>query len=975
MDSPLTTSSADARIVLLGPVSMTIAEQKVGLGSRLQRGLLAALAARAGEVVPMALIVEGLWGDQPPPTAGATLRAYVSRARAAVGRDRLVSEDGGFRLDLDPGHVDALAVEGAMPEIRSLADTDLTAAGVAARQQLARWRGDALADLRGLPFADTAAARWHQLRAELRVTAWRASLADGNHAAVLDDLRRSAEAHLEDERVIALHMVALLRDGQHAAALRTFDDLRVRLAETLGADPSNGLRRMHHRVLEHDPGLLRGDPLAAEADRLTPVPAGAPAAAGAVGPAAPSTAWGSSNLPTPLTSFIGRTAQLEMAERLLHTGRLLTITGMGGVGKTRMALEAARRQRPRSTDGPWLVELAGVADPADVGCATAQALGIGCPGEEPLAAMSAALTDRHTTLVVDNCEHVLDAVADMVAGLLAACPGLRVLATSREPLGVPGEQVMLLRPLPATAPDDPAITLFIERARLVDPDFAPTGATAEAVSRVCTALDGLPLAVELAAARLSVWAPEQMADMLDNRFAMLEGRRASGAPHHRTMASAIGWSYDPLPEGEKALLHAASSFAGGFTVATLADAMSGGVDPDLGATAAGIGRLVDKSLVAVHDGPEGRRYVVLETIREYCRERVGPEGWAALADQHLAWALRVGERIAGAYLGKDRPWTVAVEERDNFRAALVRCQASGNVAAAVHLCGDLSWSWFRLGQVTDGNRWLDGFLPEADDADLPPEDLAQAWMGRSLGAYLAGDLPTATRAVGRAAAAAERADDEVLMALTSVYLAYYEGAFGNVEVADGLVERAERHDLPGWVHAEIDMVRGQVRRAQGRTADALSNLARAREIAAEWQHSYVWASAGWIQAKVLVEARRHAEAGEVLAGVLRQLAIDGDRSSTVAGLHTMAAIAAGRGRPYEGAVLLGAVDRLGQRMGFHPARMDPIDGPVHRATVESVLPRDAVERAVGEGAAMTLREAIALAVSIGNSPSRTVSRA
>ncbi|WP_370327037.1 BTAD domain-containing putative transcriptional regulator [Euzebya sp.] len=990
--SEVESPSADLRIGLLGPVTATRGGAPLPLGSRLQRGVLAVLATTPGAVLTSARLHEALWGDHPPATAAGTLRAYLSRLRTALGAAALPRVDGGYRLAVAPDAVDATAFGDAVGRAREQITTDPAGAGAVLADALALWRGDALADLADLPFAVAAGARLTAQRRQAECLLWRIRLGQGEHHAVLDELVAAADRAPDDEPVAALTMVALYRAGRQADALDRFAAVRSHLVGVLGIDPGPELRRVHEAVLSQAPWLLTGDPLAdgglppgAVATSATvdgdlaggdvTAPHVVPpewAAAGAV--AAPSTAAvlrPGGNLPTPLTSFVGRAAQLEVVARLLGTGRLLTLTGVGGVGKTRLAIEAVRRAGSHG-DGPWVVELAGLTEAAMVPNAIAQALGVATT-DEPLVALVEALAARSAVLVLDNCAHVVDAAATATAHLLRACPQLRIVATSREPLGVPGEQILVIPSLPSGSGEvaGEAELLFADRAALADPSFELDDRTRPLVESICRALDGIPLAIELAAGRLSALSLQQVVDLLDDRFGLLsEGSRVA-VPRHRTLANAIGWSYALLDEDEREAMHAAAIFSGGFSLEALA-AVAG---TPLTRSATVLASLVDKSMVTTLDARGERRFRVLETIRQYCRTRIGEDAWAALADRHLDWAISIAREIAGRYLGDDAPWNLAALERDNLRSALAHAEATGDVAASIRICGDLSWSWFRLGQVAEGNRWLTRALEAVTD-DVDRAELAQAYVGMSLGAYLSGDLPTAQDAIRGAVAAAEASGDVVLWALADGYLAYFEGAFGRVDVADQLLDAAEaRAELPEWVLAELEMVRGQVRRAQGRVDEALATLERSRERAERWKHGYIHGSSGWIMAKTLLDVGRAAEAGPLLADTIRRLATQGDRSSTIAGLHTMAGIAGQLGRLYEGAVLLGAVDSLGARMGFHPARMDPIDGPRHRALIADGLPAPVLDRAKAEGAELSYREAIGLAVTVGETPGRVATAA
>ncbi len=1025
--SSVEVSLGTLQISLLGPVLAQRDDAVLTLGSRLQRAVLAMLALQPGVQVPTARLAEGLWGDEPPASAAVTLRAYVSRLRSALGGEALPRVPGGYLLAVPADAVDVTRVAATISRAGGCIAEDPVGALALLDGALACWRGEPLADLGAVPFAAAAvpvmtAHREHA--AHLRV---RALLAVGEVAAAVEAVAPLRQAHPVDEDLVRLQMIALYRAGRQADALDAYDVLRHRLADDLGADPGPALQGVHQSILTQDPRLLAGDPdggarlvitlppdpaahggypahgapgstavTSESGTDLAEGPAGAstgasvgvehgvegggPAgaatgpAAGAEGhaprvqPQAPGEGPRVPTLPVPLTSFVGRAPQLGTIGRLLGEVRLLTLTGVGGVGKTRLALEAARRQVRPGLDGPWLVELAGIADPDQVPAAVARVVGVGAVGVSPTEALVESLRSRPALLVLDNCEHVVDAAADLVTTLLQAGPDLRVLATSRQPLGVPGEQIMAVPSLRADATDDgpaEAVQLLAERARLADPAFALDERTAPLATHLCAALDGIPLAIELAAGQLGALSLSQVSELLDDRFELLRAGRGV-VPRHRTLATAMDWSYDPLDEDHRAALHAVAVFPGGVDL----DGLRTVVDLPTGAVARLLSDLVSASLVTTVDRPDGRRFGVLRTIGEHCRTRVNPEGWRDLQDRQVAWAVGVSGRIAAQYVGDEPPWRLAQAEHDNLRAALRHAEDTGDATSALRIAGDLSWTHFRMGQAVDGNRMLDRALALPHD-DVAPSIVAAAHVGRSRCAYLSGDLVSARTHVQQAIDLAVDGEDLAVLAHARVYAAYFHAAFGDLEQAEGLLDLvAADPDLPAWLEAEVDMVRGQLRRAQGRTAEAIAVLTRSQAQATASGNGYAAASSGWILAKTLLDLGRQVEAGPLLAKVLKDLVTIGDRSSTITCVHTIAAILPGLGRGYEAAVLLGATDVLGTRVGFHPLRMDAVDGPRHRALVTDVVPAPVLRAGIAEGEAMGLREAVALALTAATAPPR-----
>ncbi|MCX2179501.1 winged helix-turn-helix domain-containing protein, partial [Streptomyces sp. SKN60] len=493
------------RYCVLGSTQAHTAEGSVVVGGPRVRALLTVLAVRAGRAVPVGVLVDEVWGAgaEPPADAVAALQALVGRLRKALGHERVESTDGGYRLAAEPDDVDAhrftrLAAEG----VRELDAGRPGRAAALLDEALALWKGPALADL---PDRAAEAARWEARRLDARRAGFAAGLALGEAAAVLPELAALCAEHPLDEPLQALRIRALRDTGRPSEALAAYEEVRRGLADRLGADPSPELRALHAELLaEPAPGP-------------TPAP---------TRPSAPV----SGNLRARLTSFVGREDDISALQDALATERLVTLLGPGGAGKTRLSQEAAERAAAGGAwpDGVWLAELAPVTDPEAVTEAVLGALGAretvlfgaGAEefrlGEDPLDRLVEQCAGRRLLLLLDNCEHLVAAAAELTALLLARCPGVTVLATSREPLGVPGEVLRPLGPLP----EETALRLFAERGAAARPGFTvddDRAAAAEIVRR----LDGLPLAIELAAARLRMLTPRQIADRLDDRFRLL----------------------------------------------------------------------------------------------------------------------------------------------------------------------------------------------------------------------------------------------------------------------------------------------------------------------------------------------------------------------------------------------------------------------------------------------------------------------
>ncbi|GAB3951674.1 BTAD domain-containing putative transcriptional regulator [Micromonospora vulcania] len=672
------------RFRILGPTQVLLADgREIPLGGPRLRALLALLLLDAGRIISAERLIDGLYGERPPRGAANALQSQVSRLRQVLPAEHSPVEfhPAGYRLAVDPGAVDAYRFERlAEAGRRLLADGDWPRASATLREALELWRGPALADVLDVAGVPAQAARLDELRLAAVEDRIEAELALGAHAALVPELRELIVAHPLRERSRGQLMRALAGLGRPAEALAEFEDARRVLAEALGVDPSAALTAIHLAVLR-----------------------------GTEGPAVRGPA--ESTLPSQLTTFVGREEELKRVGELLGERRLVTLTGPGGAGKTRLAIEAAGR-----LDGEVrFVELAGLAHGSDVPQAVLSALGLrdaglrapAEPGRNAADRLVEALAERRLLLVLDNCEHVIGEVARLTARLLSGCPALRVLATSREPLGLAGEALCPLSGLTLPPPDAStldaddyaAVSLFAQRAADVVPDFAVTAANVEVVLRICRTLDGLPLAIELAAARLRALPVAEVAARLDDRFRLLSmGSRAS-SPRHRTLRAVVEWSWDLLDDVERALARRLTVFAGGATLeaagqvsglpsAEFVDALSG---------------LVDKSFVELTGG----RYRMLETVRAFCADRLAEAGEADdLRRAHAAYFLEFAW-IASDHLrrAEQLQWLRRLDdERDNLHAALRRAAAAGAASDAAGLVAALSFYWWLRGMRGEGAR-------------------------------------------------------------------------------------------------------------------------------------------------------------------------------------------------------------------------------------------------------------------------------
>ncbi|MFC3449424.1 BTAD domain-containing putative transcriptional regulator [Amycolatopsis speibonae] len=646
----------------------------VGVGGPRVRTLFALLALEAGRVVPAERLIDGLYGEQPPEGVANALQSQVSRLRGAL-KDLAPVEfsPAGYRLAVDPGDVDVhrferLAAEGR----RTLAAGDAAKAAELLRDALGLWRGPAFADITDAPFRDPQVTRLNELKTSAIEDRAEAELKLGRHEDVLAGLREVIDDQPLRERPRALLIRALHAAGRQADALTAFEDARRVLADELGADPGPDLAAAHLAVLRGETPPVK----------TTTVP-----------------------LPAQLTSFIGREGDLRHVLGQLDRSRLVTLTGPGGAGKTRLAVETAT-----ASDLPAVfVELAPYSENADVAHAVLTALGLrtvplGTATVEnaPLERLIDALADRAVLLVLDNCEHLVEAAAKLVARLLGAAAALRVLATSREPLGITGEAVSPVPRLAVPPPGTPAarslefaaVRLFADRARASDPGFAVDDSTAGDVQRVCAALDGLPLAIELAAARVRTLPVGEIAARLDDRFKLLSRGSRVAESRHRTLRGVVEWSWDLLEEDERLLGRRLTVFAGGTTLAD-AEAVCAVTD-----TAELLPSLVDRSLVE----RGGDRYRMLETIRAFFAEKLAEAGEAEhLRRTHAEHFLELVEEADPLLrTGDQLVWLDRLDAAYDDLLAALRWAAEADVRIALRLSASLVTYWWMRGRRFEG---------------------------------------------------------------------------------------------------------------------------------------------------------------------------------------------------------------------------------------------------------------------------------
>ena len=656
-------------------------------GARL-RGLMTALALEPGRVVPKATLVDWIWGEHPPADAVNALQRLVSRMRKALPEGLVEGQTDGYRLKVDPDSVDAVRFERLIGHAR--ADEDPRRAQTL-REALALWRGTPMQDV-GLQESaafDAAVTRLEGLRLTAMEDRFDAEISLGHGAELVTELTDLVAAHPMRERLVAALMRALVAAGRDTEALLVYQRTRETLAGELGADPSPGLSALHV-------ALLRGELGQREEDRKT-------------------------NLRAELTSFVGKDADVAAVRELIAGHRLTTLIGLGGSGKTRLATETARTLLGDLPDGAWLVDLAAIGADGDVAQSTLTALGLrdamlgGAPNTDVTGRLIAAIRDRETLLILDNCEHVIESAAVFAHRVLGECQRLRILATSREPLGITGEALWLVEPLASPEVEagsdeiesSPAVQLLRDRASAVRRDLTVDIRTLAAMARVCRALDGMPLAIELAAARLRTMSVEQLAGRLDDRFRLLTGGSRTALPRHRTLRAVIDWSWALLSDAERIVLRRLSVFVGGASLEAAERVCAGGAVEqeqvlDL------LTALTEKSLLLA-EGDGAPRYRMTGTIKEYAAQRLAEAGESDLARHaHHAYFTELTE-TAEPHLrrAEQLEWLAVLEaERDNIAAAMRGALAAGEAHGAMRLAAGAGWYWWLGGHRAEGFELL-----------------------------------------------------------------------------------------------------------------------------------------------------------------------------------------------------------------------------------------------------------------------------
>jgi predicted ATPase/DNA-binding SARP family transcriptional activator len=714
---------------VLGPLRVRSEDGAPELGARAQHGLLAVLLTSPNVAISDSRLIDELWGDDPPASARHLLQVYASQLRRLLGElpdgPRIVRDGNGYALRVLPGELDAERFAAAVARAWELHELDPEGADRVLSEAMRLWRGAPFAGVRQPPAVREQAAYLERLHVEALHTWTDVRLGLGRHRELVPELASLVAEHPDDEALHAQLMLALYRCGRQAEALETARALQDRFRDDLGIELAPEVRDLYRRILLQAPELLLEPP----------EPPG--------------------NLPTRLNSFVGRSRELQEVIELVETSRLMTLTGPGGVGKTRLALEVAQRLRPRFPGGAWWIDLASVTDPGLVADEAARVLGLTImPGQEVVAAVARALGRRRALLLLDNCEHVATAAAELAAAVVGGTAGPHVLATSRTPLHVEGEHLWTVPPLGLPAEEAPstelvefdAVHLFLERGRAVDPSFALDTGNAQAVVEICRRLDGLSLAIEMAAARLSVLTAHEIVRHLDERFALLELPTVGAPTRHRTLEAAMDASYVLLSDAERTLFERLSVFVGPFD---LDAAAAVGLTDDCSSSRAVplVAALADASLLATERDDEETRYRLLETLREYAAARLRSRGGGGEDDARCAHAdyhLGLAEQ-AGAIVGTPEfaSWMgLLTRSYAELRQALAWSLAHQDRAVTLRAAPALRELWYRRADAREVARWT-ALMLEGDLEAVPPRQLAEVHAAAGFAATTANDLQTA----------------------------------------------------------------------------------------------------------------------------------------------------------------------------------------------------------------------------------------
>jgi predicted ATPase/DNA-binding SARP family transcriptional activator len=769
---------ASMGIALFGPVTLFVDGEPVPLGGPMRRAVLAYLALHQAEPVPVERMLADLWG--PDATAGArhSLQTYVSTLRkllAPVESCAITLGPAGYRLEFDASALDLHRFERTAARAFEHGDASLAA------EALAVWRAEPLEDLPDAPWARAALTALQETRRSVALLHLDALLAAGQNDQLLQEIGDHLQVAPFDERLWARRLLALYRSGRQSEALAAYQHIEQALREELGLAPGPELRALQRRILLHDPGLA--------------------------GPGAPP-----HRVPASISSFVGRSSELEQLVELTHAHRLITIAGPGGVGKTRTAIELAHLRRGGPRDGVFFIDLAPLADATRIATEIAAHLAFDLSGDGSIPELVERLRPLSCLLVLDNAEHLRSEVADIVAASLQGAEGVRIVVTSRVALGLTGEVVWRLPPLELPREDDDAadlvrrdaVKLLAQRAREVRPAFQLGPTNLASVTAICVRLDGLPLAIEIAASRLRSMAVSEIAARLDRDLNVLRSSDPTAAPRHRTLEAVLRWSTDPLAPSTRRTFARLAVVPGGFDQETAAAVCGCDVDEVTDDLAA----LVDHSLLTVDTSGVRSRYRMLEVVRDHAGQLLTASG--ELRDARLAllgWTLELsGQAMAGLTGPSERTWVERLSaDRALLRAGLAAGMAEdpgGGLRLAKRL---VRFWWANAGDADvqgqrerptlyEGIEWLERFLDVAE-VDVRTRGAAEVALGWFLG--LTGRQDRARHLLSEVQERMDAAGEVRLAGWAALYAATSSWSEPPAEVIPGYEDAYERFDVAG----------------------------------------------------------------------------------------------------------------------------------------------------------------------------------
>ena len=910
---------------LLGPLAVSVDGEPLALGGQKRRALLAALLLEANRIVSRDRLIDALWGEEPPDTARNTIQVYVSQLRKLLPEGTLETAPPGYRLAVDPEAIDLFRFIQLTQQARAaLTVGNASDAAETLREALALWRGPALADLAWEPLAQGEVVRLEELRLAALEDRIDADLALGRHGQLIGELESLVAEHPLRERLRGQLMLSLYRSGRQADALAVYQRARKALVDELGIEPGEALRKLERAILAQDPSL---EP--------------------------PVTGMSPRRLPTPATPLLGRERELAALADVVRddTTRLVTLTGTGGIGKTRLGLELVQRLAPEFQHGAAVTPLATTRDPALVARAILDTLEIPEVGQDADELLAKTLADSELLLLVDNFEQVLPAAAT-IAQLLTGAPGVKVIVTSRAPLHVAAEREY---PVPPLA-DDEAAELFVSRAQAADPNFELSEKNAAAVAELCARLDGLPLAIELAAARTKLLPPATLLSRLGNRLELLaEGRR--DAPHHQqTLRMTFDWSYDLLDQNAQRLFAQLAVFAGGCTLASAEAVCDGAVLETLGA-------LVDESLVRRRD----TRFSMLEIVREYALERLSDSGESEeVRRRHLAYFVELAEEANPALSkGDDQiEWFARLEdEHDNLRAALAFALYSGDASSALRLGVGIRRFWQIHGYLAEGREGLEAAIALAPDE--PSELRADAFNMIGILAAEQGEWDTSRANFNAALDDARAVESTRVISSALVNLGNMAAYSRDLDAARYLYKESIEYfeslgDLRGQALAKENI--GLMALTADDVPEAVSWLRAALELAREAGDDRETAAAARSLAAATIELGESAQASELLSESLALARELGETHGIAICLDTYAGLATTTEEPERAAMLFGASDAVRTSIG---AQRQPDAQILYDRWLARTLARlDTSEysKHYEDGRQLTLEQACALAL-------------